>query len=349
MIERYTGDCNIDFAPQELYFERGDVEATGGIEQLPAEILFDVPEELQREVQGLTEGEIAEDLAQEQSKAEIDRISRLDAEGRWREGQKDSYRGFGAAKKIRKLNRITGPAGIDYTDNSAIRQRDRMVEAHLGLAVKFAAKWWLQEHLKRTDLLQMGVFGLFNAVKKHNSAKAKFSTYASIWIRHEMQRGIDNTERVIRWPVSEEEIYRPINHAIGKISQYTRDMPVEVDELETYFADNPQIGREQIEDYFSLPRADIALDDVEPDILAIEDEGLEQIEANDVVISAIKKLRELELVPDSYINVLARNLGLFGTERETLREIDESFGNDRGCASRSKKQALRKIAVFIES
>lgn len=68
--------------------------------------------------------------------------------------------------------------------------RNRMVEAHLGL-VQGVATYYAKRnpHLDMDDLIQEGRIGLVDALGKFNVDKGfRFSTYATYWIRHHIQR-----------------------------------------------------------------------------------------------------------------------------------------------------------------
>ena len=51
------------------------------------------------------------------------------------------------------------------------------------------------------DLVQEAMLGLIRATEKFDWRRGyKFSTYATLWIRQAIQRGLDNTGRAVRVP-----------------------------------------------------------------------------------------------------------------------------------------------------
>jgi RNA polymerase primary sigma factor len=79
--------------------------------------------------------------------------------------------------------------------------KDRLINSNLRLVVSVARKY--QGHgLPLGDLVQEGMLGLIRAAEKFDWRKGfKFSTYATIWIRQSIQRGLANSSRTIRLPV----------------------------------------------------------------------------------------------------------------------------------------------------
>src|SRR6201982_1527587 len=78
--------------------------------------------------------------------------------------------------------------------------REHMVKANLRLVVNIA-RGYLGKGLSLEDLIEEGNLGLMRAVEGFDGMmNARFSTYASYWIKQSIRRAVMNTGKPIRLP-----------------------------------------------------------------------------------------------------------------------------------------------------
>jgi len=89
--------------------------------------------------------------------------------------------------------------------------RQAMIEHNLRLVVSIA-KNYLGRGLPMTDLIEEGNLGLMHAIGKFEPERGfRFSTYASWWIRQNIERSIMHQARLVRLPV---HIVRELNQVL---------------------------------------------------------------------------------------------------------------------------------------
>lgn len=84
--------------------------------------------------------------------------------------------------------------------NGEIQARDEAIQKNLRLVISIAKKR-LNRGLDLTDLIQYGNIGLIKAIEKFDLKKeCRFSTYATCWIKQEIDRALYYETRTIRIP-----------------------------------------------------------------------------------------------------------------------------------------------------
>ena len=106
-----------------------------------------------------------------------------------------------------------------------LEAKDRLVNSNLRLVVSLARRYQGVGELELLDLIQEGVLGLIRAAEKFDWRKGfRFSTYATLWIRQAIQRGLADRGRTIRLPVNVAQRERRIATAERKLAtQLGRD------------------------------------------------------------------------------------------------------------------------------
>ncbi|MEA2371693.1 MAG: polymerase primary sigma factor [Solirubrobacteraceae bacterium] len=128
---------------------------------------------------------------------------------------------------------LTGPEEIELAkriERGDVAAKDRLINSNLRLVVSQARRYQ-GLGLSLGDLVQEGTLGLIRAAEKFDWRKGfKFSTYATLWIRQSIQRGLGNTSRTIRLPVHieqrERRLARVERELTAKLSQDPTDEEV---------------------------------------------------------------------------------------------------------------------------
>ena len=96
--------------------------------------------------------------------------------------------------------------------------KEKLVNSNLRLVIKFASRY--QGHgLSLQDLVQEAMLGLIRATEKFDWRKGyKFSTYAVLWIKQSIQRGLDNSGRAVRIPAHVAQRERTVNRITAELS-----------------------------------------------------------------------------------------------------------------------------------
>ena len=224
--------------------------------------------------------------------------------------------------------------------------RQKMIERNLRLVVNIA-KHYLNRSVPLLDLVEEGNLGLMHALDKFDPERGfRFSTYATWWIRQNIERAIMNQSRTIRLPVhvikelnlvlrakrhleahgEREASIDDIAHLLGKPAEEIRsvlahnehtaslDAPLDVDPLLS-------IGESISDEQTVNPEAGLQTQEIE----SLVKQWLEQL--NDKQRTVIERRFGLNSQEVCTLEELARYLGL---TRERVRQIQlEALGQLR--------------------
>lgn len=263
----------------------------------------------------------------------------------------DSYHLY--LHEIGQVNLLTPGEEIDLArrirrgDKAA---REHMIKANLRLVVKIAHEYE-GLGLPLLDLINEGNIGLMKAVDRFDPKKgAKFSTYASLWIKQAIRRALSNLAKTIRLPVHVMDKLARIRKSETKL-QETLDREPTDDEI----ADDSGLDARRVRRYRDAARAPVSLDS------PLDDEGAASV--SDLVADAkaaapFEQLvnntdnalvqEALSTLDERESKILSMRFGLGDDQPRTLEELGEHFGITRERIRQIQEQALRKMRQLIE-
>ncbi|MFA5542812.1 MAG: sigma-70 family RNA polymerase sigma factor [Bacilli bacterium] len=233
---------------------------------------------------------------------------------------------------------------LDLIDR-AEASKEYFINCNLRLVV-----WWSSKYrnkgLSQDDLIQEGNMGLMRAVDKYDSAKgARFSTYASNWIRKSIIRGIQNQARTIRIPVH-------ISSYISKMKRIERTLESEFGRAPTVEEIAEEMGEkvDRVKEIQGYVNDKISLDTPvgEEDASNLGDlicdtntsNAFEEIVKVEYKAEIHRILRELN--PKEY-QVITQRFGIHDGNTRTLEEIGQGLGLTRERVRQIEAKALRKL------
>ena len=247
---------------------------------------------------------------------------------------------------------LTAEQEVEYS--RAARQgnetgRDRMIEGNLRLVVRIASRYrW--RGLSFLDLIEEGNLGLMHAVEKFDPELGfRFSTYATWWIRQNIERGLMNQARMIRLPVHVAKELNVIKRAERELSAIKYRKP-SVEEI----AERTGRAPDKVEWIMALNAGVFSIDapvseKVDAPLLNILPEKIQPEPGNCL---GRKLLRERmsqwlrELTPRQR-DVLLRRFGLEGHDCDTLERVGREVGLTRERTRQVQLEALTKLKRIV--
>jgi RNA polymerase primary sigma factor len=230
-----------------------------------------------------------------------------------------------------------------------LEAKERMINSNLRLVVSLARRYEGQG-LPLGDLVQEGMLGLIRAVEKFDWRKGfRFSTYATLWIRQAIQRGLENTGRVIRLPVS-------VSQRARKIAKNERELTVKLGREPTTdeIAAAAGLSAAEVEEMREIDQATTSLDrpvgdDGEAslgDLLPAEEEEPEEAVADMLRTEAVRAA--IAELPEDERKVIELRYGTGNEAPHSLRQAGSRLGVSGERVRVLEERALRRLGERAE-
>lgn len=223
--------------------------------------------------------------------------------------------------------------------------KERMINANLRLVVANARRYQGQG-LGLGDLVQEGMLGLIRAVEKFDWRKGfRFSTYATLWIRQAIQRGLENTGRTIRLPVHVAQRSRKVGRIERELTTKLGHEPTDEE-----IAAEADLPINEVIEIRKAERAVVSLD--KPigddgdasfgDLLAIETAAVdEEVHGNLASTTLLEAIADL---PEQERNVIEMRFGAGDHEPQTLSQAGRKLGVSTERAREIEERALERLS-----
>lgn len=236
--------------------------------------------------------------------------------------------------------------------------RQKMIEHNLRLVVN-VAKHYLNRGMPLLDLVEEGNLGLIHALEKYDPERGfRFSTYATWWIRQNIERSIMNQSRTIRLPVHVVKELNTILRTMRNLEstgarETTGETPrgTGIEEIALLLDKSVEEVRQILVLNEHVASLDAPLD-IDPSLSIGESIADEQIESPETHIqhTEVESLvtEWIGMLSDKQRKVIELRYGLNGGEVATLEELAERLSLTRERVRQIQIEALAQLRRILK-
>jgi RNA polymerase primary sigma factor len=205
--------------------------------------------------------------------------------------------------------------------------KEKLINSNLRLVVSIARNYQGQG-LALGDLVQEGMLGLIRAAEKFDYRKGyRFSTYATIWVRQALQRGLDNSGRTIRLPAHVAQRVRRLRRLERELSTQLGHVPSEAQLADALATDLDEVARLRHHDRtMASLDAGVGEDGETPLSALLPDDGpdIAEVVTDSAVAEGLRS--QMQLLPDEERDVISLRFGTSPDGTHTVEQAARKLG-----------------------